>query len=518
MASPPPASPSPSVTSSAAATPLSRILEKVNSTNHSPSSPFLSSLHGSSFPTPAQAILSLNDSSNNVGNTSATSGSVQAGTLRHALNVVERLQSQLTELASTNAQLENECAEKETSLNSFKAENKALKAKVATLENDLSVTDSKSSALRRESKQKTEQLQDEVQSLRRTKLTAEETERVLQERIGLLEKGYKEKIERSEESVSRAMELVDRVQVAAGRAVEKERHQLRQQNRATEKELSVAQTTLRRYKKATEKLSRESDRFKTEMHHLKASNTQMQLELSTFASTKEQLKDELYKCHVQIARYEEREKDIVVYQREISRLKDDIGRDSSGIGKLEGENAALKKEIANMLEQYATNINKVRDVANQKIEIETEMRHRLQAEVREAKGAIRDMHKEVKDRNMLLSVLEERLQTMGDAEDKVTRDQERRLKIRAADIKPIGATGGISATVDAYEKHIGSRARGEGLYGVAKLPADLSEIGGVKIAEKSRARKMATEALDRRSSEKLTKEVISRGGLAWVVS
>jgi chromosome segregation ATPase len=255
------------------------------------------------------------------------------------------------------------------------------------------------------------------------------------------------------------------------------------------------------------------------MHHLKSSNTQMQLELSTFASTKEQLKDELHKCHVQIARYEEREKDIVGYQREISRLKDDIGRDSSGIGKLEGENAALKKEIANMLEQYATNINKVRDVANQKIEIETEMRHRLQAEVREAKGAIRDMHKEVKDRNMLLSVLEERLQTMGDAEDKVTRDQERRLKIRAADIKPIGATGGISATVDAYEKHIGSRARGEGLYGVAKLPADLSEIGGVKIAEKSRARKMATEALDRRSSaDKLTKEVISRGGLAWVVS
>jgi hypothetical protein len=56
------------------------------------------------------------------------------------------------------------------------------------------------------------------------------------------------------------------------------------------------------------------------------------------------------------------------------------------------------------------------------------------------------------------------------------------------------------------------------LYGVAKLPADLSEIGGVKIAEKSRARKMATEALDRRSNEKLTKEVISRGGLAWVVS
>jgi hypothetical protein len=50
------------------------------------------------------------------------------------------------------------------------------------------------------------------------------------------------------------MELVDRVQVAAGRAVEKERHQLRQQNRATEKELSVAQTTLRRYKKATEKV------------------------------------------------------------------------------------------------------------------------------------------------------------------------------------------------------------------------------------------------------------------------
>ena len=123
----------------------------------------------------------------------------------------------LPDAISTNAQLENECAEKETSLNSFKAgenenplqlrralssfahfmaapahppllaENKALKAKVATLENDLSVTDSKSSALRRESKQKTEQLQDEVQSLRRTKLTAEETERVLQERIGLLE-------------------------------------------------------------------------------------------------------------------------------------------------------------------------------------------------------------------------------------------------------------------------------------------------------------------------------------------
>jgi len=78
-----------------------------------------------------------------------------------------------------------------------------------------------------------------VQTLRRTKLTAEETERVLQERIGLLEKGYKEKIERSEESVSRAMELVDRVQIAAGRAVEKERHQLLHQNRSTEEEVRL---------------------------------------------------------------------------------------------------------------------------------------------------------------------------------------------------------------------------------------------------------------------------------------
>lgn len=272
---------------------------------------------------------------------------------------------------------------------------------------------------------------------------------------------------------------------------------------------------MRRFKKATEKLSREVDRYKSELLHLKSTNSQMQLELSTFSSTKERLKDDLNKCNVQIARYEEREKDVVGYQREISRLKGDMNRDSSGIGKLEGENEALKKEITNMLEQYSTNINKVREVANQKIEIETQMRHRLQAEVRDAKSAIREMHKEVKDRNMLLSVLEERLQTMGDVEDRLGRKEERRMKIMAADIKPIGATGGISATVDAYEKHVGTRPRGEGLYRIRGMP-DLSKIGGITGEIESKAKRMATAALNRTKKEK--GEVQARGGMAWVLS
>ena len=97
QASPAPASPVPSMTNPVT-TPLSRLLEKVNSTNQSPGSPF-PSLAGTSFPTPAQAILSMNDSTHTIGNASTTSGSMQAGTLRHALNVVERLQGQLTKIA-----------------------------------------------------------------------------------------------------------------------------------------------------------------------------------------------------------------------------------------------------------------------------------------------------------------------------------------------------------------------------------------------------------------------------------
>ena len=73
------------------------------------------------------------------------------------------------------------------------------------------------------------------------------------------------------------------------------------------------------------------------------------------------------------------------------------------------ENEALKAEIESVLDQYSVNIAKVRAVASEQLELEHSMRQRLQAEVKEAKAAIRDMSKEVKDRNALLNVLEDRL-------------------------------------------------------------------------------------------------------------
>ena len=495
-------------------------MSKINSSNESPSA-FQVARPLSAQPTSAQSILSMTDFSprsqqqqqqqqqqqisniNNSDNNNNTSfyspASVQAGSLRHALNVVERLQSQLTELAATNSRLESECAESQSNLASCQAEKKNLVAKVAALENEVATAQGTLAAVRREAKQNSDMLTEELQMTRKKGLTSLEAQKALQERLNLLEKGYNEKIERSEHSVSRAMELVNRVQVAAGKAIEKERVQNSRKNRNNEDERKALEEKCRKFKRACEKLTRDNDRCKDQLKRVRSEAERDRRDLSGERSEIGALKEELVNCKVQIARHEEREKDIAGYKSEIESLSTRLSDEALEKNSLEGENAALKQEIEDTLEKYSINLSKVREVANQKIELEGEMRRRLQAEVREAKGAIKEMHKEVKDRNTLLSVLEERLGEMGAVESALEENVSRAKKVER-----------LGSEISARP----ARRKGEGLYGIDKGDAGLAAVH--RLCNTNKNPQKSTRAR-KNSDDTRRREFQTRGGTAWVI-
>ena len=117
------------------------------------------------------------------------------------------------------------------------------------------------------------------------------------------------------------MELVDRVQVAAGRAVEKEREAGKRARKGEEEDMARAETTVRRFKRACEKLTRENYLCREKIQALEAKDRASGGEVRLLREDRDKAKDELARARVQIARYEERSKDVVGYTGEIAGLK-----------------------------------------------------------------------------------------------------------------------------------------------------------------------------------------------------
>ena len=194
---------------------------------------------------------------------------------------------------------------------------------------------------------------------------------------------------------------------------------------------------------------------------------------------------------------------MVGFNREIGDLKKDVERKDKRNQELVMENEALKTEIESILDQYSINIAKVRSVAAEQIELEHSMRQRLQMEVKEAKGAIRDMSKEVKDRNALLNVLEDRLTNMNAME--VGMESVIKRADEMGDNLNEVSTSGVSALVEKSR-----RRQGEGLYG-NDIFRKLDEIGlneGAIPVRKAVREKTVGE----------NGEVKTNGGGAWTIN
>jgi predicted nucleic acid-binding Zn-ribbon protein len=114
---------------------------------------------------------------------SSASTSTQQNTLRHALNVVERLQSQLSELSSDNANLESRLHASEKEKAGYQDERRSLKTQNAALEAEISTATGALSAIRREQAAEREKFEGDAAALRRGLLQAAETERSLREKI-----------------------------------------------------------------------------------------------------------------------------------------------------------------------------------------------------------------------------------------------------------------------------------------------------------------------------------------------
>ncbi|GMH99315.1 hypothetical protein TrLO_g8387 [Triparma laevis f. longispina] len=462
-------------------TPLERLMSKISATPQ-PFSPY----------SPAQSILSNNDN---------PSSNVQSGTLRHALNVVERLQSQVNELARENTSLSAENQTLTSDLSTTKTSLKNTRTKLSESENTLASLEGTSTSKRREWKLEGEKLRDDLSMLHRKLLTTAEVTRGLKDTIGRMEKEYHIKIEKSEESVSRAMELVDRVQVAAGKAVQKERDVGRDRRREEEEEIERATMTVKKFKKACEKLTNQNKSYSQKIHTLQSDASSQTREISTLRRSNDGTRDELSECKIQLARYEERSKDVVGFNREIIELKksgDD--KDKKNL-ELTMENDALKTEIESILDQYSINIAKVRSVAAEQIELEHSMRQRLQLEVKEAKGAIRDMSKEVKDRNALLNVLEDRLTNMNAIEVGMESTLKRAVEFGDDENEVLN---------EITQHQAQSRRKGEGLYN-NDIFKKLEEIGlnegAIAVRKAVRERTVGEGG-----------EVKTNGGRAWTIN
>ncbi|GMH84557.1 hypothetical protein TrVE_jg1461 [Triparma verrucosa] len=464
-------------------TPLERLMSKISATPQ-PFSPY----------SPAQSILSANDT---------PSSNVQSGTLRHALNVVERLQSQVNDLGRENNSLSKENQTLTKDLSDTKSDLKNARTKLSEVENELASVEGNFSAKRREWKVEGEKLRNDLSLMHRKVLSEAEHTRTLKETISRLEKEHSIKMEKSEDSVSRAMELVDRVQVAAGKAVQKERDAGRERRREEEEDIERAEHTVKKFKKACEKLTSQNRSYKQRIERLQTQTGNQSREISILRGSNDSLKDELSNCKIQLARYEERSKDVVGFNREIDDLKKDVERKDKRNQELVMENEALKTEIESILDQYSINIAKVRSVAAEQIELEHSMRQRLQMEVKEAKGAIRDMSKEVKDRNALLNVLEDRLTNMNAME--VGMESVIKRADEMGDNLNEVSTSGVSALVEKSR-----RRQGEGLYG-NDIFRKLDEIGlneGAIPVRKAVREKTVGE----------NGEVKTNGGRAWTIN
>ena len=94
---------------------------------------------------------------------------------------------------------------------------------------------------------------------------------------------------------------------------------------------------------------READKpeqnVKQKVSQLQTATGSQTQELSSLRSANDHLKDELSRCKIQLARYEERSKDEVGYNREIGDLKKDAEKKEKRSQELLMENDALKSEI-----------------------------------------------------------------------------------------------------------------------------------------------------------------------------
>lgn len=125
------------------------------------------------------------------------------------------------------------------------------------------------------------------------------------------------------------MELVDRVQVAAGKAVQKERDAGRERRREEEvrrnsrnatkinsnsllrssllqEDIERAEHTVKKFKKACEKLTSQNRSYKQRIERLQTQTGNQSREISILRGSNDSLKDELSNCKIQLARYEER--------------------------------------------------------------------------------------------------------------------------------------------------------------------------------------------------------------------
>ena len=379
------------------------------------------------------------------------------------------------------------------------------------------------SAQRRSSESAVERLEATVNDLRRSLLEKVEMNRDLGEKIERLEGGYKNKILESESSVGRAMELVNRVQVAAGRTLERERCA----NLAREQEQEDEVLELKRqggmWRKSVEKVSKENERLKKFVREGERKWGGCSGEVEKMRSERDCVKEELVRYRIEVARYEEREKEVVNIREEMEALKQEVREKEENERSVQGEYSALKDEMDRVIEMYQGKVVRMEQVCAKKIEMEGEMRRRLQEEVREARSAIVSMHKGVKDRNDLLNVLEQRLGEVGGGEGEVGTGggEEKREDVGTA--FNLGRAmrnleGGRSYPSENYgvnmvekveiEPVVRDRGEGQGSRRSRGLRGDNVFI------EKSTDRRMK-ERMERREKQK--EEVRTRGGLGWTI-
>lgn len=421
------------------------------------------------------------------------------------MSVVERLQEQVNSLASDKERSLLGCEEARRDADRAQEEVRELRARAMQLESEAA---ERSEQLLRTKKKAAGELQaaaDEVEALKRELLAERERTRLLTASSRHLEAQLADKAGETEDATKRAMDLVNRTQVAASNTLQREE--------------SKHVAMMEKFTIECKRLKAEAKEFKARLQASEIFNAELKkkLELSTYSNSNEkesqyelQRKNEelsraLQDARVNNARYEERLKDVKAYKAAVKQLKAEMRERDDETMSLRDENNALRSEIDALVNRNAESIDHIRKVCHDKIEQEHLLGQKLRAEVKDARSAIMSMHAAVADRNDLLNSLENRLEEMGDLESKATRTQAVNKAIYQSVVKPRTTSAGVGL----YQA-LDAKGKNKGIEN-----ALLNKADGERVLERQK-RKESKERKRHQPHQHDTFE--TNGGKSWTVS
>jgi len=354
----------------------------------------------------------------NVSNVSISTPSVVPhGTLRHALGVVEKLQSQLYSIRGELQESDDNLTAYKQKFNDATTEITSLRQKVINLESESAEKGELLLRIRKTQARELEEAIDETMSVKRSLAIEKETVANFENTIKLLENQLGEKHQETEEQTNKAMDLAHRTQIAASNSLQREKSEHNAMKIKMEGEIARLLSENEALKKNMERSGREVVDLKLNFNSCKEEKDTCKVKLEKCSEENKEMRTALEEARISLARYEERGKNndslARAYKQGLKASRREVREKADEIAGLSEENAALRSEMDLLIDRNEASLDHIQRICDEKIGQERLLRQRLSSEVKEARSAIMSMHKSVADRNNLLNNLENKLGKIG---------------------------------------------------------------------------------------------------------